>query len=215
MLIYIVRHGETPANSLGYMQGQSNDPINENGRALAVITGQGLKGVTFDECISSPLIRAKETAEILLRESGNENVPISIDERLMEINLGDWERKKFRPGEREVDEEQIRIFFTDPFNFEKRPGGESIREVCDRTQEFLKELLARDDDKTYLITTHGFALRGMLNFLYEDQSDYWHGHVPYNCAVNIIEGKNGIGRLIADDRIYYDMDDAVDQYAKF
>ena len=90
-----------------------------------------------------------------------------------------------------------------------------MQQVADRTQDFLKELLARDDDRTYLVTTHGFALRAMLNFLYEDPTDFWHGHVPYNCAVNIIEGKNGEGRLIADDRIYYDPWEAVDRYEKY
>lgn len=129
--------------------------------------------------------------------------------------MGDWERKKFRPGEREVDEHEIKMFFTDPFNFKGCPSGETIAQVCERTQDFLKELIRRDDGKTYLVTTHGFALRGMLNFLYEDQSDYWHGHVPYNCAVNIIEGKSGEGKLIADDKVYYDLGEAVDQYAKF
>ena len=129
--------------------------------------------------------------------------------------MGNWERKKFRPGEREVDELEIKKFFTDPFQFTGFPGGETIAQVCERTQDFLKELIRKDDDKTYLVTTHGFALRGMLNFLYEDPIDYWHGHVPYNCAVSIIEGRIGIGKLIADDKVYYDLGQAVDQYAKF
>ena len=214
MLIYIVRHGETNANVNGYLQGWTNDPLNENGRKLAVITGRGMRGIKFDYCISSPLIRARETAEIILRESGND-IPIQYDNRIKEINMGNWERKKFRPGEREVDEHEIKMFFTDPFHFIGCPNGETIAEVCERSQFFLKELIAKDDDKTYLVTTHGFALRGMLNYLYDDPSDYWHGHVPYNCAVNIIEGENGVGRLIADDKVYYNLDDAVDQYAKF
>ena len=214
MLIYIVRHGETNSNVEGYLQGWTNDPLNENGRALAVITGQGMKGIHFDACISSPLLRARETAEIILRESGN-GIPIEFDDRIKEINMGDWERKKFRPGEREVDEHEIKLFFTNPFCFSGCPKGENIAQVCDRTQDFLKELIARDDDKNYLITTHGFALRAMLNFLYDDPNDYWHGHVPYNCAVNIVEGKDGIGTLVADDKVYYDLGKAVDQYAKF
>lgn len=214
MLIYIVRHGETNSNVKGYLQGWTNDPLNENGHKLAVITGQGMKGIKFDYCISSPLIRARETAEIILRETGN-NIPIAFDDRIKEINMGEWERKKFRPGEREVDEREIKIFFTDPFHFAGFPGGETIAQVCERTQQFLKDLIARDDGKTYLVTTHGFALRAMLNFLYEDKNDYWHGHVPYNCAVNIIDGINGIGKLIADDKVYYDLREAVDQYARF
>ncbi len=214
MLIYIVRHGETNANVYGYLQGWSSDPLNENGRKLAVITGQGMRGIKFDCCISSPLVRARETSEIILRESHNE-IPITFDDRIKEIHMGDWERKKFRPGEREIDEHEVKMFFADPFHFAGCPGGETIAQVCERTQDFLKELIRRDDGRTYLVTTHGFALRAMLNFLYEDQSDYWHGHVPYNCAVNIIEGKGGVGKLIADDKVYYDLNDAVDQYAKF
>lgn len=214
MLIYVVRHGETNANVDGYLQGWTNDPLNENGRKLAEITGQGMRGIKFDYCISSPLVRARETAEIILKESGND-IPIQFDNRIKEINMGDWERKKFRPGEREVDEEQMRLFFTDPFAFAGYPSGESMYQVCERTQEFLKELVKKDDGKTYLITTHGFALRAMLNYLYENPSDFWHGHVPYNCAVNIIEGKNGNASLLADDKVYYDLDKAIDQYAKY
>ncbi|MCR5487025.1 MAG: histidine phosphatase family protein [Lachnospiraceae bacterium] len=92
--------------------------------------------------------------------------------------------------------------------------GESITDVMRRTQEFLKELIARDDGKNYLVSTHGCALRAMLNFLYEDPADYWHGHVPYNCCVNIIEVKDGEAALTADDMIYYDREMAVDLYSK-
>lgn len=214
MLIYIVRHGETRSNVEGYLQGWSNDPLNEKGRVLATITGRGMKNVEFDACISSPLLRAKETAEIILRESKN-NIPIVCENRIIEINMGDWEQKKFRPGECEVDSHEIKMFFTNPFKFSGCPGGENIKQVCERTQSFLKNLIARDDNKTYLITTHGFALRAMLNFLYDNPSDYWHGHVPYNCAVNIIEAEHGVAKLVADDKIYYNLDEAVDQYAKF
>lgn len=215
MLIYIVRHGETKSNVEGYLQGWSDDPLNENGVNLAVITGKGMQGIKFDICFSSPLTRTLQTAKIILEESGNINTPIYLDNRIKEINMGSWERKKYRPGEREVDRDAIKKFFTNPSEFSGFPDGETISEVCKRTQDFLKELIQRDDNKTYLVITHGFALRGMLNFLYEDKTDYWHGHVPYNCAVNIVEGKNGVGALIADDKVYYDMRDAIDQYAKF
>lgn len=217
MLIYIVRHGETRSNVEGYLQGWTDDPLNDNGVALAEITGRAMRGITFDVCYSSPLQRARKTAEIVLRESGNAGVPIQFENRIKEIQMGDYEGKKFRPGERDpiIDESQLKIFFTDAFHFAGFPGGENIRQVCVRTQSFLKELISRDDGKTYLMTTHGFALRAMLNYLYDDPSDFWHGHVPYNCAVNIIEAKNGNVRLIADDKIYYDMACAVDRYAKY
>ena len=204
MRIYIVRHGETDANKEGYLQGWNDGSLNENGRMLAQITGRGMKGIHFDCCISSPLTRAKETAEIILRESGN-SISVSIDDRIKEISFGSLERTKIR------DEDVIR-FLKKPILDLKFPDGESIKEVMERTQEFLKELIAKDDGRTYLVSTHGCALRSMLNFLYEDPEDYWHGHVPYNCCVNILDVKDGKEALIADDKIYYDKKLAIDRY---
>ena len=204
MRIYIVRHGETVANNNGYAQGWRDVPLNENGRIIAELTGRGLKGIRFDHCFSSPLIRAKETAEILLRESGN-SVSISFDDRIKEMNFGSFEGMSVR-------DERVLHFLKAPMVDYKFPDGESLQEVMERTQEFLKELVAKDDDKTYLVSTHGCALRAMLNFLYEDTDDYWHGRVPYNCCVNIIDVKNGTPTLVADDIIYYDPALAIDRY---
>jgi len=208
MLIYIIRHGETDLNVKGVLQGWVDEPLNESGMRLARITGKKMESVRFDGCFSSPLQRAAETARIVLEASGND-LPIQYDDRLREISFGVAEgRHRFPLGE------QGRRFFEEPFRYEPFPGGESIRQVCARTQSFLKELLLRDDGKTYLLSTHGCALRAMLNYLYEDPSDFWHMHVPYNCAVSIVEGRNGQGRLIGDDVIYYDRSQIVDRYAK-
>ncbi len=204
MRIYIVRHGETAANENGWLQGLSNGPLNDNGKMLARLTGQGMKDISFDCCISSPLLRAKETAEIILKESGN-SISVSVDDRIKEIDFGSLERTSIK------DENVIRFLKKPVIDF-KFPDGESISEVMERTQEFLKELIAKDDGKTYLVSTHGCALRSMLNFLYEDPDDYWHGHVPYNCCVNIIDVKDGEATLIGDDVIYYDKKLAVDRY---
>ena len=208
MLIYIIRHGETDLNVKGVLQGWVDEPLNESGMRLARITGTKMESVRFDGCFSSPLKRAAETARIVLEASGND-LPIRYDDRLREISFGEAEGRR-----RSTLGEQGRRFFEEPFRYEPFPGGESIRQVCARTQSFLKELLLRDDGKTYLLSTHGCALRAMLNYLYEDPSDFWHMHVPYNCAVSIVEGRNGQGRLVGDDVIYYDRSRIVDRYAK-
>lgn len=206
MLIYMVRHGETALNVQGIMQGWLDEPLNKAGRDLAAITGQGMRGIHFDACISSPLKRAKETVEIILRESGND-IEVTTDDRIKEINFGDFERKPMSEMG-----EAGRLFATNPFLHKGFPNGEQIQDVIRRTQDFLKELIARDDGKTYLLGVHGCAVRAMLNFLYDDPSDYWHGHVPYNCAVNIVEAEGGVARLIADDKIYYPEELIVDRY---
>ena len=206
MKIYVLRHGETALNAKGVMQGWLNEPLNQNGRDLAVATGRAMRGIRFDACISSPLVRARETVEIILRESGND-IPISVDDRIREIHFGDLEGMTFR----EMGEAGT-LFYTDPFHLTGFPNGETIRDLCNRTQAFLRELIAKDDGKTYLIGTHGCATRAMLNFLYDDPADFWQGRAPYNCSVNIVEAQAGVPRLTAIDKVYYDPGLIVDHY---
>lgn len=208
MKIYIIRHGETALNTKGVMQGWLDEPLNENGRKLAALSGQAMKGIRFDRCISSPFVRATETAEILLRESGNA-ANIMIDDRIREIHFGDLEGKCLS----EMGEEGYQ-FYMDPFRFAGFPNGERIQDVCIRTQSFLKELIAKDDGKTYLISTHGCAMRAMVNYLKDDPSDYWYGHGPYNCSFTIIEAEGGKARITDVDKVYYDASLIVDHFKK-
>ena len=213
MKIYIIRHGETDANVQGRLQGWSEVPLNENGIFLAKETGKGLKDVHFDVAFSSSLMRAKQSAEIILEHSGN-NCPVLIDDRIKEINMGDYEGKKFRPGECEIDPDFVKIFFEDPAHAPAFPGGECVIDVMKRTQAFLKELGTKDYE-TVLVSTHGYALRSMLNFLYDDPDDFWHGHVPYNCVVNIVEASDAGLKLVGDDLLFYDEKYCADRYAKY
>lgn len=214
MLIWIVRHGETEANTSGVLEGRTDGKLTVSGLEMANEVGAALEGITFDLAFSSPLSRAVDTARRLLDASGNGSLPIRVDDRLLEIDMGTWEGVHFLPGERSVDAEQIRLFFERPFVFQGFPGGENAREVCARTQDFLRELAAAPFDKV-LVSTHGFALRAMLNQLYADPSDFWQGGVPLNCTVSIVEVTDGCLRLLASDEILYDQSRCVDRYSNY
>ena len=213
MNIYIVRHGETEANLLGVFQGRMNSQLLESGFHLARQVGAALADVRFDVAFSSPLSRAWDTGRTLLDASGNADVPLQCDDRLLEISMGDFEGKRFRPGEREVDAESVRLFFEDPFAFAGFPDGENVHDVCARTQSFLAELASRGSGNA-LVSTHGFALRAMLNKLYANPADFWQGHVPYNCTVSIVEAHAQQLRLVAFDQVLYDESLVVDRYAR-
>ena len=114
MKIYVIRHGETDANKNGVLQGSSNWPLNDSGIKLAILTGQKMKDIKVDICYSSPLDRALQTASIILKESKN-NTKIEIDERISEINMGNYEGKKFRPGENEVPIIKVLLFKLNAF----------------------------------------------------------------------------------------------------
>ena len=52
----------------------------------------------------------------------------------------------------------------------------------------------------------------MLQQVYENKEDFWHGKIPDNCAVNIIDAVNGVSELVGDDVIYYDPSLCVNPY---
>lgn len=214
MKIYVVRHGETNGNLRGVMQGWTDEPLNDKGRALAIITAQALSDIRFDVAISSPLSRAYETAQIILRENNNNKPEIEIDERIKEMNFGSWEGLGLTKENFEIPSKDFNLFYTDPFKFVNSETGESIFEVYRRTGEFYQELIHKLElqDKTILLTTHGFALRAMLQQVYENKEDFWHGKIPDNCAVNIIDVVNGVSELVGDDVIYYDPSLCVNPY---
>ena len=214
MLLYIMRHGETDYNVERRMQGWIDTPLNANGRKLAEVTGEGLKEIPFDLVITSPLQRAVETARLAV---GGRDIPFILEPRLKEVGNGEWEG--YGPDEIKkygIDKEYEKIR-TDPMNYKGGPGGETVRQVIKRTGEFLEELIHTPDyqDFTILISTHGGAMRALLNSLYEDKNDFWHGGVPLNCAVNIVRAENGKAELLEEDKIYYDPSFIVNHYANY
>ena len=85
MLLYFIRHGQTDWNKDMRMQGQSDIPLNENGRESAIEAGKTLANTHIDLAFSSPLKRAKETAELVL---AGRDIPIIEDKRIEEICFG-------------------------------------------------------------------------------------------------------------------------------
>ena len=88
MKLYIVRHGETEWNKARKIQGQVDIPLNEFGRTLAKKTAKGLADIKFDLCYTSPLVRAKETAELILAGGTTQ---IIEDARIEEMAFGEYD----------------------------------------------------------------------------------------------------------------------------
>ncbi|MBS4969650.1 MAG: histidine phosphatase family protein, partial [Lachnospiraceae bacterium] len=111
MLLYIIRHGETQWNVEGRLQGQSDTQLNENGIRLAKVTAEGMKDIPFDLGITSPLSRAKKTAQIIL---GNRKVPLYEDARIQELSFGSWEGLGCRKENYQIPSEHFDDFYHDP-----------------------------------------------------------------------------------------------------
>ena len=204
MKMYIIRHGQTTWNARKCLQVRSDVDLNENGIYLAELTGKALRDVTFDMAFTSPLIRAKHTAQCIL--AGRE-VPIIEDERLIEISFGIYEGCCYAEENRQVPQQWIENFFHAPQDYVAAPGGESLDDVEKRTRDFMEDICSRKElqDKTILVSTHGCALRGLLNSIREsNREDYWHGGVSKNCAVSIVTCNRGEKPvLVEENHIYY------------
>lgn len=88
MELLIVRHGESVANAEGRMQGQRDYPLSEAGQQQARMLGRWLKraGFLFDAAYTSPLTRARATAQALTTELGLPEAELAPE--LSEINAG-------------------------------------------------------------------------------------------------------------------------------
>lgn len=202
MRLYLVRHGETDWNKVRKLQGQVDIPLNEFGRELAKETKKGLADIPFAVCYTSPLKRAKETAELILE---GRDVPIIEDERIMEMAFGVYEGKCCSKDGWELPD-NFQKFFDDPVSYEAPEGGENFTDLKRRLSSFLSELYEKEEykDSNILITTHGAALAGMLHVIRKDPLEkYWGIGVQKNCAVSQVEVENRVPRIISENVVYY------------
>ncbi len=151
-MLYIIRHGKTDWNNQYRLQGRTDIPLNDEGREMAERARESCLDVHFDLCYCSPLSRAKETAEILLRDRA---VPIIEDARLIEMSFGVCEGlvRCFQ-----IPDCPVKPFFLDPENYTEPPeGAESMEDLFRRTGEFLEELVypKLSEGKDILIVGHG------------------------------------------------------------
>ena len=93
-MIYLVLHGETEWNRQRRFQGRLDSPLTpyglEQARRVGSTLGRLIKDPAMCRLMSSPLGRARQTAEIICAALGVSSVQLALDPRLMEIDLGSW-----------------------------------------------------------------------------------------------------------------------------
>lgn len=199
MKIYIMRHGQTDWNKAGRLQGRSDTDLNEHGKQLARLTGEALKGLPFSCIFTSPLKRARETALLAVGERA-ENIPVIADPRLLEICFGTYEGTI-------PDAAFLDVFFHHPERYQAPPGGETLDQVETRTADFLSGLYHRQDlqEKTILVSTHGCAMRGLMNSVSKNSREhYWGMQLTPNCGVSLIVYEYGKARIEWENRTFYE-----------
>ncbi|MDP2598747.1 MAG: class I tRNA ligase family protein [Candidatus Liptonbacteria bacterium] len=150
---FIIRHGETDWNKNKRFQGSTDIPLNETGIAQAKITAEALKAKKVNLVITSPLLRAKQTAEIIAKTCGAE---IIVENDLRERNFGEWEGLGHEEIKSKYSEESFARRLDPDF---KIPGGESWGEVAKRVWDIFQKHHSANGHKNVAIVGHGGVSR--------------------------------------------------------
>lgn len=191
-VIYLVRHGQSQANSKGIWQGaQIDTPLTELGRTQAQNTKRHLEeeGAVFSAVYSSPLLRAGETAGII---APNQN--ITFDSRLKEFDYGIWDGMYWQ----DILERYSEFFDASenllPNSWEVT-GGETYDEVKERLQQFFDELTDKHPDESVLVVSHGFTIKLILD-LFLNIGNLVNLNEPTNAGITKFILKNGARTLV-------------------
>jgi broad specificity phosphatase PhoE len=161
--VYLARHGETAYNHEGRFQGQQAIPLNDTGRAQAAELAERAAVYGFRALWCSPLLRARETADIVASAIGLEP---KEDARLMETDAGDWTDLTFTyvraqtPG-------LFDAFAAAESGF-AFPGGESFAQQEVRVDAALRDVEA--GELPALVVCHGMVIRAAFAARAADRS---------------------------------------------
>jgi phosphoserine phosphatase len=158
--LYLARHGQSVSNADRRFQGAQDVPLSELGRRQAAALSAALRGRRLAHVYTSPLERARRTAEIVVAELG---VTLTVVDDLRELSLGEWEGRTV---------EEIRALPGDPYAQWIRdpltnlpPGGEPLPTVQRRALAAVDAIAAaHPDGEDVLVVAHGGVISAYLAY---------------------------------------------------
>lgn len=184
--IYLIRHGETTWNLEERFQGTTNTELTKNGQAQGKLLAKSLNKNPFNRIYTSPLDRAKFTAELIARE---QKTHIEVDMDFKEVSFGDWEgmtTREIRDSYPWMDK-----WFKDPGQF-PIPNGDDLNAEKDRLKKRLIKIATENEGGSTAIVSHAGIIRlSLLGALDLPLSYYWR-FVFGNTSISILEYYKGI-----------------------
>lgn len=153
MDIYLIRHTKT-ATLKGLCYGQSDVALADTFPQEAQLIRDKLPELQPD-CliISSPLTRCIKLAETFGKS-------VIIDDRLLEVNFGDWDNQLFD----DINAEQLKQW-TENFVMQSPPNGECFNDLCERIRSFWDELILECTTNQVMVITHAGVIRALLTVI--------------------------------------------------
>lgn len=178
MKLILVRHGETHWNTLNKLQSFTDNELNANGHSQAKKTALKLKNIPIDKIISSPLIRAIQTAEPLAKQH---TLEVEIDQRITERNYGELEGQNYLEL----------VEFMKPIikegNFSKYNIEEPL-EFKKRINSFWEELHSNYFGKTIVLVSHSGTFKMLLSIIQRESYEIMRKKIhKTNASISTIE----------------------------
>ena len=146
-MLYLVRHGRTLVNAENRLQGRIDHSLDEVGRRQSIEIARALKNI--DRVISSPLLRAMETAAAFNRK-------IEIEPRFIELDYGDFDGVL----QSDISEEVWKNWRAD-VNY-CLPKGESLAELDRRVRQALNEIIVESRDQNIVVVSHVSPIKAAI-----------------------------------------------------
>jgi len=164
MEFYIIRHGLTKYNGQGILLGKSDPGLLNNNDPNILRWTPYFSNLEFQYIIHSGKKRTKETS-LILRDHMDIKPPIKIDNRLQEMDFGDWELRSYDwlyQNQQEIFLEWLK----DPFHIAP-PNGETLYQLRERIFSFFEEWSYKNYHRPFLIVTHGGPIRLLWSIIHD------------------------------------------------
>ncbi|MFT3900399.1 MAG: histidine phosphatase family protein [Gordonia sp. (in: high G+C Gram-positive bacteria)] len=193
--IVLLRHGQTPLSIDRRYSGRADVALTETGREQAARAAARLANWPVSAIISSPLQRTRATAEPLAAATG---LPVTVDERLIETDFGEWEGLTFAEAARR-DPELHRAWVGDAGAVP--PGGESFAATAERVTDARASIVAEHPGQTVVVVSHVTPIKSMLRDAMRVGPELLYGLHLDLASVSLVEyfgADRSVGRLVND-----------------
>lgn len=186
-VIYLIRHAQAEGNLYKMMQGHWDGGVTPLGREQIRLLAERFKNIKVDKVYSSDLFRTRLTASAVLKYN---DVPMILDKRLREINVGPWEGEFFGNVSHKSPE-LMDTFMNDPANWYLE-GAETYADVQKRAMEALREIAENNEGSSVAAASHGVTISTILSAI-TGRPYNGENKVPIcgNTAINKIVYENG------------------------
>ena len=153
---YFIRHGEIDSNRKKIYSGRSKEALTEIGRQQVKASCRELSNLDVDAIYCSPLVRTRQTADIIVDELGW-TVPVHVNECFNELKMGPWEGMAESEVEKQFPNEWA-IWNSLPANL-SIAGRETLQELQSRVTQGMRNIRQKNDHEAVLVVTHVAIIR--------------------------------------------------------